>query len=359
LVIVLALIGAAILTQKLSLVFIPHSNHVLLQKPHKPRLSPWAIATPVVVVSLVTIETFVMLPLGQSPTPKDHFPEWAAVQYLESGTKPDCPVLQLPVESTPGLKIGVEQSWPDTYYRAFVPYLLDPSRAWSFGDFDRVDRDDYLDALGPVLSVEALELAQVAGFCAILFDKTLSQISESSGANLPGTYLKLGKPAFKSERFDVYLMDSALESFFPDLKIGTQNIDFRLGGNAPVYQQAGFHKPETGHTWGNESYAKITFSNKLDFPKDLSVYWKAWAHTPSIENDYPVEVYVNDTPVTRILISGVSDTYKFTIPAELGTPGFIELKFQFLPPTSPCSTSDSGDCRNLSVAFQELRFAFD
>jgi hypothetical protein len=167
--------------------------------------------TPLIVLMALALDVVTLRGVSPSgPVEFSKFPEWGAVQYLESASPPDCAVLQLPIESMPiPTSISQTEFWPETYYRGLVPYLMSSQLSWSFGDIGRKERDPYVEVISAELSAEALGAIKGAGFCYVLHDKELSRISLSTNLSLPGSSLGifLGQPLFTSERFDVYAVN--------------------------------------------------------------------------------------------------------------------------------------------------------
>lgn len=133
-------------------------------------------------------------------------PEYKAVKFLKQVGSKDCAVLQLPIESMPLPLYGVAADWKDTYYRGLIPFLIEPTIHWSFGDYLRKGGSSYLRELNFEISESNLIKAETAGFCYVLFDKKLAELSISNSIDLPGSILpgRFGKPIYNSERFDVY-----------------------------------------------------------------------------------------------------------------------------------------------------------
>jgi len=203
LIIVLALIGVAIV-----LVYFERLNEIK-RTSSKSSIDKFRTLFPKLVV--VPMALFTLIDISAMNTHNrliafSEFEEIQSVKFIEKAFSPDCPILQLPVESSPAVKVGLPGLYPDTYYRGYVPYLLSPRRPWSFGDYDRKVKDKYLLQLEPILNKKTGSNIQAAGFCGILFDKTLAEILTVNGISLPGKSLNgvFGKPVFSSSRFEVY-----------------------------------------------------------------------------------------------------------------------------------------------------------
>lgn len=210
LIIVLALIGVAIVLLYFeSLNQIQETSRKLSMNNFKKSL-PKFIVIPMIFFTLLDISA---MNTQNRLIPFSEFEEIRSVKFIEKTFSFNCPVLQLPVESGLAVKVGVPGRYPDTYYRGFVPYLLSPTRPWSFGDYDRKISNKYLVDLEPIVNRKTRTDIQAAGFCAVLFDKDLAKISTTNGISLPGESLNgiFGQPIFTSSRFEVYSIETKTE----------------------------------------------------------------------------------------------------------------------------------------------------
>jgi hypothetical protein len=204
LIILLAVIGAGLFLLSIEKLQKLSSNYAERWRSEQSKIV-FNIILPVVILALALPDFFVTRNT-ESPVAFAQLPEFSAVAFIESRAGDQCPVLQLPVESMPMPMSSVPEHYPDTYYRGLVPYLMKPSVIWSFGDYQREGRAAYLDQLGPEILSTSVYAIYKAGFCFVLFDKSLSDISKTYSLNLPGTSVgdHFGEPLFTSERFDVY-----------------------------------------------------------------------------------------------------------------------------------------------------------
>jgi hypothetical protein len=203
LIIVLAMIGVAIV-----LVYFESLNEIK-KTSKKSSINNFKTLLPKFVVISMSLFALLDISVMSSPSkliPFNQFEESYSVEFIDKTFSRNCAVLQLPIESSPAVKVGVPERYPDTYYRGYIPYLISPTRPWSFGDYDRKVKDKYLLNLEPILDAKTRAEIQAAGFCAVLFDKTLAEILITNGISLPGKTLDgvFGNPVFTSPRFDVY-----------------------------------------------------------------------------------------------------------------------------------------------------------
>jgi hypothetical protein len=210
LIIVLALIGVAIV------LFYFESLNQIREPSRKLSINYFKTLLPKFIVIPMAFFTLLDISAMNSQSkliPFSEFEEIHSVNFIEETFSANCPVLQLPVESSPAVKVGLPERYPDTYYRGYVPYLISPTRPWSFGDYDREIKDKYLLNLEPILNTKTKTDIQAAGFCAVLFDKTLAEILTINGITLPGKSLNgiFGNPVFASPRFEVYRTETKNE----------------------------------------------------------------------------------------------------------------------------------------------------
>jgi hypothetical protein len=281
--------------------------------------------------------------------------EFAAVEFLSTQGADVCPVLQLPIESIPLPLNPVSEHWSDTYYRGLVPFLMEPNISWSFGDYLRANRADYLDDLGPQLTSPHVSSIQRTGFCFILFDKKLSAISREYSLDLPGTSLEglFLAPSFSSERFDVYSLPPDSTRNPQELKLG-EPINFYSNANGTQFAYGSLWIPEESHTWASEGDVTISFRIDKVPKRGVIAEFSAWSYLPPGQLSNGVTVSVGGVLIDKILIGPNLETYKFTIPSELLKSELVNLKFSFDHSTRPCDVSNNLDCRSLSIAFQRI-----
>jgi hypothetical protein len=112
-------------------------------------------------------------------------------------------VAQLPQEGMPNPRTPLPLGSPDAY-RGLVPYLLAPERYWSFGSWIP-GRSGGLNAMPSQLGAKDFVTLRAQGFCALLFDKSLS--AAAAGSALEGlTVAPSQRPHFDSPRYSVYLL---------------------------------------------------------------------------------------------------------------------------------------------------------
>ena len=169
------------------------------------------VALPLLIVVAPVLDALAMKSNVPSVIPEQMLSEGAAVRYLEEAAGPECPILQLPIESALLLMVKDPKFWPESYYRGYIPFILAPSLKWSFGDYERDERNPYIDHIGVDIDDSALNNLREAGFCFVLFDKRLAEISSTSSSALPGSSNQglLGSPVFTSDLFDVYRIKAA------------------------------------------------------------------------------------------------------------------------------------------------------
>lgn len=139
---------------------------------------------------------------------RSEFPEYPAVEFIRSNTVAPCPVLQLPV--TAGLAprtAGAQNNRVEFYYRGYVPYLMAPEYAWTYGAVSK-GALTRLDEIGG--GVTSRDAGVLEPFCAVLFDQGEATGLLVDGQLQPGSDVSgLGVPDFTGDRFEVYLLESA------------------------------------------------------------------------------------------------------------------------------------------------------
>ena len=173
------------------------------------RIRVWYGAFLVAVLAVIFVELANPLP-APSITAASKMPEYGAVSFIEQSVAP-CPVAQLPQDGFPIPRIALTN--PPTkdqvpyYYRGVVPYLIAPNYYWSYGSWIPKARST-LNGLHTTLTAQDVNSLKAAGFCAVLFDKSLAAQLIAGGmaskeGMIPGA---LGSPDYPSNRFDAYLL---------------------------------------------------------------------------------------------------------------------------------------------------------
>jgi hypothetical protein len=145
-------------------------------------------------------------------TNKNQVIEYSAVNFLDTSTK-DCPVLQIPIDTFPGIQDFTFTNGEKFGYNQTIPYLLSDNNKWSlYGIPDNKYWEEVKSIPSEIDEVAGKNLS-TQGFCAILFDKDFSQwqIDRQAGLDLtigkwPGLKMNLGIPNFENDRYQVYLL---------------------------------------------------------------------------------------------------------------------------------------------------------
>lgn len=173
---------------------------------HRSRYAGLAL-TSVAALGIVAISVADGVALDRRPTaaPNASAPEADAIAFLRAN-RHDCPVAQLPAEDYLVPKVpSVPEDAGQLAHRGFVPYLMAPEYMWSFGTVS--GKKSSIDRLpNRVTPTDTAALAK-DGVCAILYDQQLATAAVTRSAKIPGTNVtELGKPAFASPRYQVFLL---------------------------------------------------------------------------------------------------------------------------------------------------------
>jgi hypothetical protein len=137
------------------------------------------------------------------PVAQQDLPEYAPVRFIQEHTTP-CPVAQLPQNGLPFWRVMVPY---DIVYRGLIPYIMLPDWYWSLGSWTAGGSTGF-STLPPAFDAATFATLRDRGFCAVMFDKQLSESARSQGIQLEGMELSgVSKPAFESDRYQVYLLD--------------------------------------------------------------------------------------------------------------------------------------------------------
>ncbi|MEI6623143.1 MAG: hypothetical protein WCP28_14675 [Actinomycetes bacterium] len=173
------------------------------------------VVTAVVVAAVIVVSIADLSAVPRPPTAASSaMAESGAIEFLRANTTP-CPVAQLPQDGAP-IPRPIGGKGPTTearaefneqfYYRGYYPYLLATDYFWSIGSYHE-GATTALNAIGTTLTQAGSEKLREAGFCAILYDKTLA--ARPGAKDLEGVLVAgMPTPDFVSPRYDVYLLEN-------------------------------------------------------------------------------------------------------------------------------------------------------
>jgi hypothetical protein len=138
--------------------------------------------------------------------------EYSAVNFLDINTK-DCPVLQFPVDTFPGIQDFTFSNGDKFGYNQSIPHLLSDNNKWSFYGIPGNKYWEDVKKVSSEIGEEDAKNLRAQGYCAILFDKDFSQWQIDRQAGLdstigkwPGLRINLGEPNFDNGRYQVFLL---------------------------------------------------------------------------------------------------------------------------------------------------------
>jgi hypothetical protein len=134
-------------------------------------------------------------------------PALPGVAFISNSLDP-CPVAQFPNEAVPVSRIPPSGILDPRLYRGWVPYIIEPDFFWTAGVYDPNDPTSGLGALPVVLDNAVLAQLRADGYCALVFDKTVSERAIETSTLIEGRELgSLPRPDFEDDRFAIYLLD--------------------------------------------------------------------------------------------------------------------------------------------------------
>ena len=150
---------------------------------------------------LVSYDTQFAYPDADEPQPA-----LPGVAFLSSSLDP-CPVAQFPNEGVPVARIPGGIADP-RLYQGWVPYVIEPDFFWSAGVYDPTESPRGLALMPVVLDGEAFDQLRVDGYCAMLFDKSVSAQAVEASIEIEGRELgSVPTPDFEDDRFSVFLLE--------------------------------------------------------------------------------------------------------------------------------------------------------
>ncbi len=143
---------------------------------------------------------------------------------------------------------------------------------------------------------------------------------------------------------------------FPPYETG-QEVDFRSGGNAGPYRQAGWHEPEPWGAWVHGYAGSVAL--QLDPVPEQGLVLEARLQAALFRGSDPVavEVVAGGRPIAQLEIaSGGIETYSWPIPGEALPPsGQLILTFKVANPRTASSFGVNQDTRPLGLGVAGIR----
>jgi hypothetical protein len=134
-------------------------------------------------------------------------PASPGISFLSDSLDP-CPVAQFPNEAVPASRIQRSSIVDPRVYRGWVPYIIEPDFFWTAGVYDSNDPTNGLGALPVALDNAAFARLEADGYCAVLFDKTMSARAIETSTVIEGRELgSVPPPDFDDDRYAIFILD--------------------------------------------------------------------------------------------------------------------------------------------------------
>lgn len=134
-------------------------------------------------------------------------------------------------------------------------------------------------------------------------------------------------------------------------------MDFRTGGNAPLYEREGWGEPEAGGSWTLGDRSVLTFNLPMRPQTDLVLTFRAHAFTPSQRPNFEETLRLNDSEVADwpITYSQPIIEKRLRLPQALFRSRLVRIEFLNHDPRSPAEFGLSIDGRKLGLAIESLK----
>ena len=122
--------------------------------------------------------------------------------------RPTCRVAQFPNEAMPNLRIA--HGIGDTRtYKGLIPYILEPTYTWTSGSYDPKNIKGLANYPQMIKDVDFLELEN-QGYCAVLFDKELSQLAIDQNINIEGREISTTRQVdYEDSMYQIFLLNDS------------------------------------------------------------------------------------------------------------------------------------------------------
>lgn len=127
-----------------------------------------------------------------------------AVDFISVNTTA-CQVAQFPNEAIPDLRIQLNIADQRTY-RGMIPYILEPNYSWTAGSYDPKSLEGLAQYPQTVTDVE-FSLLEDQGYCAVLFDKEMSQMAIDQQVEIEGREISTTRKIdYEDSIYQVFLL---------------------------------------------------------------------------------------------------------------------------------------------------------
>ena len=129
-----------------------------------------------------------------------------AVNFISDNTTA-CQVAQFPNEAIPDVRILLNIADQRTY-RGMIPYILEPNYTWTAGSYDPRSLEGLAKYPQTVTDVE-FSLLEDQGYCAVLFDKEMSQMAIDQQVEIEGREISTTRTIdYEDSIYQVFLLGS-------------------------------------------------------------------------------------------------------------------------------------------------------
>jgi hypothetical protein len=100
--------------------------------------------------------------------------------------------------------------WDDLTYRSYLPFALAPEFRWSGGSYvaGQTAAENPVTGVAEQATAQDFAMLRAAGYCAVLFDKGVSQAALDNAVAIEGRTLdqSVGQPVWQDETYALFLL---------------------------------------------------------------------------------------------------------------------------------------------------------
>jgi hypothetical protein len=131
---------------------------------------------------------------------------YAATKFISSQVA-SCPILQIPVDTTPVPQDFKNENNGMFYYSNYVPYIIESDLFWSYGSWVQSPGWYYSAVVPSEVSLNWLLSESEVQYCAVLYDKKFADWRGLSAVEWPGLRITGMKSNYSDDRFNVYIIN--------------------------------------------------------------------------------------------------------------------------------------------------------
>jgi len=137
---------------------------------------------------------------------KESSEHYAATKFISSQVT-SCPILQIPVDTTPIPQDFKNDNNGAFYYANYVPYIIEPNLQWSYGSWVQSPGWYYSAVVPSEVSLNWLLSESEVQYCAVLYDKKFADWRGLGAVEWPGLKITDMKSNYSDDRFNVYIIN--------------------------------------------------------------------------------------------------------------------------------------------------------